>query len=215
MPAPGDPAQPTPAACPRCHQPLTFRLACAACGALFAEPQLDAFAQLGLPAAYALDEKRLNDHYLTVSRLAHPDRHVVAGEAAQDHAEAVMALANRARATLLDYRSRAEALILRLSADAGLKPPAKRQPPADFLMEIMDTTEQVAQANDGEKAALLDNIRGRIAALEADLAKGFSVLPPADAVATCARARDLLDRLAYWHRLQENATGAGEHKLVS
>lgn len=212
MPAAPSPAQPL---CPQCQKPLVFRLACAGCGALFANPKLDPFAQLGLPARYALDAQLLSDRYLTVSRLAHPDRHVNAAEAAQDLAESVMALANRARSVLLDDRARAEALLARLAADAGLTPAAKQQPPADFLMEIMEITEQLAQADDSEKAALTDNIRSQIAALRADLAQNFAVLPPADPAATCAHGRDLLDRWSYWQRLYENATGAGEHKLVS
>lgn len=206
---PENPARPT---CPHCQKPLTARLACLACGALFPDPQSDAFDQLGLPAQFAVDPQMLETRFLAISRLAHPDRHVAAGEDAQDRAEAVMALANRARATLEDPRARAEMLLARLQKSAGIAVPGKIQPPPAFLMEVMDLTETLAAAGDSEKKQVADNIQARLVDERSTLGNLFAAA--GDPSARAAQARATLDRMAYWHRLLENATGAGEHKLV-
>ncbi|HTL52512.1 MAG TPA: iron-sulfur cluster co-chaperone HscB C-terminal domain-containing protein [Planctomycetota bacterium] len=207
-------AKPALPACPHCQKPLFTRLACSACGALFLADGCDAFDQLGIPAQFAVDPLQVETNYLAVSRLAHPDRHVAGSEEAQDRAEGVMALANRARAALLDDCARAELLQARLQNASGAKPPpAKVQPPPDFLMEVMELTEQLAAANDSEKAAMADNIRSRLAEYKRELALLFAAA--GDEAKRAAQVRSTLDRMAYWHRLLENATGTGEHKLVS
>ncbi|MGH7144468.1 MAG: iron-sulfur cluster co-chaperone HscB C-terminal domain-containing protein [Planctomycetota bacterium] len=220
---PSDPLSPASASaaasgaaapCGRCGEPLTFALACSKCGALFPEAAGDAFDLLGLPPAFELDAARLQNNYLGLSRLAHPDRHVNAGEEAQEAAEAVMALANRSRAQLEEPRERAEVLIARILREANLPPAEKMPPPPGFLMEIMELTERLAAADDGQKAALADNIRTELAQLETTLAEVLATLPPADPADTAARAREVLDQMAYWRRLLENATGTGGHRLV-
>lgn len=208
MPPPAAPTTPTfnPPPCPNCSAPRATLLGCAACGALFRNDQADVFSLMGLPAQYTLDLPRLDAGYLAISRLAHPDRHVSKSDDAQELAEVVMAQANRARQVLLDDRLRAEALWQRLGGN-GSTP--KKQPEPAFLMEVMELTEQLAGAGDSEKAALTDNIRARLNAMRAELTQQFAATPP-----PLTAIRDTLDRMAYWNRMLENATGTGEHKLV-
>ncbi|MBX7102795.1 MAG: hypothetical protein K1X57_01850 [Gemmataceae bacterium] len=121
----------------------------------------DHFARLGLTPGFALDPAELQRRYLVASRSVHPD---LAGEAAGADA----ARLNEAFAVLRDPFRRGDHLVTLLG---GPGPNEVRQPPAEFLEEMLELRMAIAGGATPELAATVD---ARRAAVIADLAAGFA-----------------------------------------
>lgn len=129
----------------------------------------DHFARLGLPRAFALDPAELQRRYLAASRAVHPDH---AGEAAGADA----ARLNEAFAVLRDPYRRADHLLTLLG---GPGPTEVRQPPAEFLEEMLELrmaiaagpTPEIARTVESRRAAVLDELRQGFEADAADLTR--------------------------------------------
>jgi molecular chaperone HscB len=104
-------------------------------------PVLSKFDVLGLPPRYDLDPDELERRYRERSRAAHPDR---AGRAPGDRVRALEAQAalNDAYRTLRSPVTRAEHLL----ALVGVTLSDKETVPQEFLMEILELREALAEA---------------------------------------------------------------------
>lgn len=102
----------------------------------------DAFEVLGLPARYDLDPVELSARHRELSRALHPDRYQGRGASERRQALYKAIEVNDAFRSLKDPVKRAELLLARLGVTVGEQ--AERQMPPDFLMEIMELREKLA-----------------------------------------------------------------------
>lgn len=179
----------------------------------------DAFAVLGLTPRFDLDAAELRRAYLQRSAELHPDRaesgatHPTAGGADGDvpgDVDLAAAELNQAKATLEDPEKRAVALLELLG---GLSKEADRTLPAGFLMEMMETRQQIDAELEGrrgeEREALLekwdewaDARRARHIAKVAELFR--EILPRGTPAASALKAiRMELNAWRYTERLLE------------
>lgn len=116
-----------------------------------APPPSDYFSLLGLPAIYAIDKDELESRYLARSREVHPDRFV--GAEARERVEALGATMelNEAYKILRDDVRRAEHLLARHGLTIG----GNEQLDPDFLMDVLEAREELAEAQAaGDQAAI-------------------------------------------------------------
>lgn len=108
----------------------------------------DSFALFQLPQQYDLDKGLLEERYLQLSRVTHPD--LVREELRDDpRLTALSSFVNEAYRLLKDDFSRAEMLLKVQSDGLGIDPNAL---PAHFLMEMLDLQEEVEYfTEDAEK----------------------------------------------------------------
>ena len=117
----------------------------------------DAFDTLGLPARFDLTPAQIQRAYLARTARLHPDAGA-GGDGEEDAAEVARRSAelNGARAAIEHLETRANLLLARLG---GPSKEADRALPAGFLMEIMETREQVEAARASGDAAELERWR--------------------------------------------------------
>lgn len=116
------------------------------------------FDILGLPAAFELNLKTLEQAYFTAQRACHPDRFIGKPEADRLAAIGKSQLVNDAYETLKNPLTRAEHL-LDLQGIHALSDDAKVPP--EILMEMMDLRERIFDAgSDGaELAAIVGEVK--------------------------------------------------------
>jgi len=143
-------------ACPYCGEPSGSTLACLACGKLLEETEGDNhFARLGVTPLEALDEDKLEAHYLRLSRLLHPDFQGASDDATRALALSHSATLNHAYRTLRDEQARHEYLLELLHPGALEK---HKQLDPEFLMEAMEVNEELEQAHEDGCADTVNRI---------------------------------------------------------
>lgn len=189
-----------PGDCTSCGVQRELSYLCEACGVLTREPaRLDHFARLGLPRTYALDKDQLEEAYLKLSRLLHPDRRVREGAAVQAKAMVLSARLNEAYTTLKDDVSRAEHLLALAGGPSGDQ---DRTTPPGFLMEQLELREAAEEATTPDALrALLDQVSPARAAAKAKVAELLTgaCFPSQE---LCRKVRVELNTLRYWNTLQ-------------
>lgn len=169
----------------------------------------DAFATLGLPPRFDLDEADLHRRFIAASAGAHPDRH--ADPIAQAEAAERSAAINEAYRVLRDPESRAAALL------AALGGPAKEEDkslPPDLLVEMMAVRERQEEAVEtGDAATLRELADWARAQREAHLARVAELFDQAQSAGPRERADALravrleLNALRYFQRMIEQSPG--------
>lgn len=118
---------------------------------------LNPFHVLGLPRSVELDRARVQQAYLARSSALHPDLH-----ADDPELESAAAELNKAREMLLDDEQRLTALWKLLVAESPLGPDIQRAVledkslPPGFLMEMMETREEIERATATADRSALD-----------------------------------------------------------
>ncbi len=102
--------------------------------------ELDYFTCLNLPRWLAIDEKKLEDTFYSLSRAFHPDFYANKDEAEKCVSLGNTALLNTAYRTLKDPIQRAEYLI---RLEAGSAKDIRSAPPADLFDEILELQEDL------------------------------------------------------------------------
>lgn len=136
----------------------------------------DPFETLGLEHRFDLDVKQVEERYRELSRVLHPDRHV-----GQPPAERRLALGKAVEVgaavrALRDPVARAVALL----RAKGLALGEREEPPAspEFLMEVLDTREELSEAKRRRELPRIERIEQRVRAWEkettAELVAGFA-----------------------------------------
>ncbi|HKW80735.1 MAG TPA: Fe-S protein assembly co-chaperone HscB [Casimicrobiaceae bacterium] len=132
----------------------------------------DYFALFGLPPRYRFDADRLDAAYRALQGAVHPDRFAAAGESERRIALQSSARVNEAYRALKDPVARAQYLLSLHGVDATAETDTAL--PLDFLERQLERREAVEEARVERDAprleALLREVRGEIAALEAALA---------------------------------------------
>lgn len=165
----------------------------------------DPFEELGLPARFDLDAAVLERAFLRRAASVHPDMASEGGSAAEaGETENRAAALNVARAILADPEKRANALLAKLGGPT--KEQDKSLPPG-FLMEIMETRQEVEADLAGADPSERDKWRGWAADRRRDYAARvggmFASLDAQAAPAALGEIRRELNAWRYIERLIE------------
>ena len=179
---------------------------------------MDPFATLGLPRRYEIDDAQLEANYRELQRALHPDRH--AGASASQRRMSVLKAVevNDAYRALKDDLRRAEALCALY--DGGHGPVGGEPEDPEFLMEMLELREALAEAKEHNHGERVRDLREQVEALQgqarAELAGAFAALPehgegaPDGALAAVHRA---IGRLKYFRRFLDEVDAAQEQEL--
>ncbi len=128
------------------------------------------FEFFGLEMAFRIDENALRRAFLANSKKWHPDRFGLASEAEREQVLELSTRNNEAFKTLADEALRIE-YVLRQKGFLTADERQNEQLPPDFLMEMMDLNEELADLAFDENAEKLAAAEANIDALEAALKK--------------------------------------------
>ena len=131
---------------------------CDHCRSLFPADQLSHFELLGIPPTYDVSADTLRQHYLSVSRGVHPDRHADVGGALSVRLSAQL---NEAFRVLADPILRAEYL---LELAGGASAATQRDVPPEVLADTLELREELQEARLEDDAARLEDCRKRVEA---------------------------------------------------
>ena len=191
--------------------------ACPKCGKLQPPRTSDYFAYLGIPRAYHVSADALGEILRDRSRKLHPDRFARAEPRERSLSLQHTTLLNDAVRTLRDPQRRAEYVLslYGLKAGGNDRPGAKMDP--DFLMEMMETREELAAARKKNDAAQLakmaESAKKETAALQAQVDAKFSAWETNTAEKKpLEQIVGLLDKMRYFEQILAEAEGrAIEH----
>ena len=187
---------------------------CPACGKVQPPPPprgvVDKFAVLGLPRAYELDERALDETFRALSRKLHPDRFARATPRERRFSLEQTTLLNDAYRTLRDPVRRAEHLLaLRGVKVAGEERSGAAAMPQEFLEQALEDREKLLEAKmeGGQEAVarLAEGVRGK--RQEAMDEIGRALREPQPSEAQLQRTAELLARLRYYARYLDEVEG--------
>jgi molecular chaperone HscB len=150
------------------------------------------FELFDLAPAYSLDIERLEDSYKELQSLVHPDRYAQAADAERRASMQWTTRVNEAYSTLKNPVQRAKYLLELQGVDVGFE--TNTQMPADFLMQQLETREQLEGALQNKDSNFLDLLRRDLSEkrkrLEAQI--GESIDARKDYAAATALVRKLM-----------------------
>ena len=150
------------------------------------------FELFNLAPAYSLDTERLEDSYKELQSLVHPDRYAQAADAERRASMQWTTRVNEAYSTLRDPVQRARHILELHGVDVGFE--TNTQMPTDFLMQQLETREQLEEAQQKKDSGFLDSLRNGLVTkrklLEAEI--GESIDTRKDYVKATALVRKLM-----------------------
>jgi len=164
---------------------------------------LNPFSELGLAETFAVDVKALEKTHRELSRALHPDRYVQAPAGERRAALERAVRVNEAFRAVRDPLSRAEALFTLRGTPIGDGHEPKPEP--DFLMEVLEAREALAEAKAERDGATVARLReateGHLARTLEGLGEAFERpgQPTQDAV-------KLLGKLRFFRRYLEEVS---------
>jgi molecular chaperone HscB len=162
---------------------------------------MDPFATLGLPPTFEIDLAAAEKTHRDLSRALHPDRYVGASPSERRAALERAVAVNEAWRVLRDPIARAEALLALRGVEVREGTEPKSSP--EFLMEMLERREALAEARQGKDLLAVRKIAGEIEALargtQDDLSKGF-------AAGAASELRGKLGELRYYRRLLDEVS---------
>jgi molecular chaperone HscB len=162
----------------------------------------DAFAVFGLPRRYPVDLADLEKRYRELSRKHHPDRFVTAPAAERVRALGASTALNDAYRLLKRPDARAQHLL----ALSGMGITEADRLPQDFLVDVLELREALAEARAGgdtaARAALEADVQARQTAAMSRVEAALSAEPP-----DLAAAKADLMTLRYFDRFLAEAAG--------
>jgi molecular chaperone HscB len=162
---------------------------------------MDPFETLGLPPTFEIDLAAAEKTHRDLSRALHPDRYVRASPSERRAALERAVAVNAAWRVVRDPIARAEALLKLRGVELGEGTEPKSSP--EFLMEMMERREALAEARQGKDLGALRKIASDIEVLvratQAELSKGF-------AGGEAAGLRGKLGELRYYRRLLDEVS---------
>ncbi|HWA36449.1 MAG TPA: Fe-S protein assembly co-chaperone HscB [Burkholderiales bacterium] len=166
----------------------------------------DPFELFGLAPAYALDRGALEQAYKDLQALIHPDRFASAGDAERRASMQLTTRVNEAYRTLRDPVQRAKHLLERNGIDVAFE--TDTQMPTDFLLQQLETREELEGAVAKKDFSFLDSLKKRLEGQRTNLEAliGESI----DARKEYAGAKDLVRKLMFLQRIEEEIDAAYE-----
>jgi molecular chaperone HscB len=157
------------------------------------------FELFDLPPAYALDIGRLENSYKELQTLVHPDRYAQAADAERRASMQWTTRVNEAYSTLKDPVQRAKHILELHGVDVGFE--TNTQMPTDFLLQQLETREQLEEAIQKKDSGFLDSLRsnlmGKRKLLEAEIGKSI------DAKKDYGAAADLVRKLMFLQKIDD------------
>jgi molecular chaperone HscB len=187
---------------------------CPACGKVQPPPPpagvLDKFAVLGLPRAYEIDDRALDETFHALSRKLHPDRFARATPRERRFSLEQTTLLNDAYRTLRDPVKRAEHLLaLRGVKVAGEERGSGQAMPQEFLEQALEDREKLLEAKmeggPGAVAQLAQGVRTKRQQAMDEIATALREQRPTPA--QLKRTAELLARLRYYARYLDEVEG--------
>src|SRR5712671_4642207 len=118
------------------------------------------FELFDLAPAYALDTERLEDSYKELQTLVHPDRYAQAADAERRASMQWTTRVNEAYSALKDPVQRAKHILELRGVDVGFE--TNTQMPTDFLLQQLETREQLEEALQKKNSGFLDSLRSSL-----------------------------------------------------
>ena len=164
------------------------------------------FELFDLAPCYALDAEQLERSYKELQSLVHPDRHVQAVQPEQRASMQWTTRVNDAYRILKDPVQRAKHILELHGVDVAFE--TNTQMPSDFLIQQLETREQLEEAIQKKNSGFLDSLRGNLAAKKKvlEIAIGESI----DARKDYAGAVDHVRKLMFLERLDAELDAAYE-----
>jgi molecular chaperone HscB len=182
----------------------------------------DPFATLGFAHQYAIDKSALDRRYRELQQALHPDRHTSAPASARALTLHKAVAVNEAYRVLRDDLKRGEALLQVLGGQV-----TEHVADPELLMEMMELREALTEARTAAAADEVARLAGVVAkkaeGARSELAAAFTQLQSVDAGvstdsaksgALLAHAQQLLGRLRYYHRFQEEVARFEDEALA-
>lgn len=133
-----------PVRCTHCQAEMDSPMVCESCNSLQPiGPDAEAFELLQLVPTFAIDLEQLENVYLRLSRMVHPDYFGKTGGPEKLLSEDLSARLNNAYRTLADPLTRSEYLLARAGGPAASD---DKRVPSELLIEVMATRERIEQA---------------------------------------------------------------------
>ena len=162
------------------------------------------FELFDLPPAYSLDIGRLENSYKELQTLVHPDRYAQAADAERRASMQWTTRVNEAYSTLKDPVQRAKHILELHGVDVGFE--TNTQMPTDFLMQQLETREQLEEAQQKKDSAFLDSLRNNLLekrkSLEAQIGESI------DAKKDYAEAANLVRKLMFLQKIDDEIDAA-------
>jgi molecular chaperone HscB len=139
---------------------------------------MDPFATLGIARSYDVDLAAVEKTHRDLSRALHPDRFVGASPSERRAALAKAVEVNEAWRVVRDPIRRAEALLRLRGAAVGEEEGARSAADPEFLMEMLEQREALAEAKQARDLAAVRRmaaaVESRALAVERELGRGFA-----------------------------------------
>jgi molecular chaperone HscB len=182
----------------------------------------DPFATLGFAHQYAIDKSALDRRYRELQQALHPDRHASAPASARALTLHKAVAVNEAYRVLRDDLKRGEALLQVLGGHV-----TEHSADPELLMEMMELRGALTEARAVTDAVEVARLAGVVAknadGARSELAAAFMQLQSvgtgagvdsAKSGALLAHAQQLLGRLRYYHRFQEEVARFEDEALA-
>lgn len=162
------------------------------------------FELFDLAPAYSLDTERLENSYKELQTLVHPDRYAQAADSERRASMQWTTRVNEAYSALRDPVQRAKYILELHGVDVGFE--TNTQMPTDFLLQQLETREQLEAAIQKKDAGFLDSLRsnlmGKRKLLEAQIGESI------DARKDYVHATDLVRRLMFLQKIDDEIDAA-------
>lgn len=153
------------------------------------------FALFGIQASFEIDKKKIEDNYLKLQTLLHPDRFATASEQARRISVQQSAYLNEAYNTLMDTCNRA-AYLLQLKGVVRDKQATMADD--NFLVEQMELRERLEAATTAESDQALAQLSSEIETQSKQIEQAFEQAYREDELDS---AHQLLDKMKFMQKL--------------
>ncbi len=164
------------------------------------------FELFDLEPSYAIDAQALEQSYRDLQSLIHPDRYAQAGDAERRASMQITTRVNEAYRVLKDPVQRAKHLLELHGVDVQFE--TNTQMPTDFLLQQLETREELEGAAAKKDFSFLDNLRKKLQlqskALEAQIGQSI------DERKDHAGAAELVRKLMFLQRIEAEIDSAYE-----
>jgi molecular chaperone HscB len=170
---------------------------------------MDYFSLFGLPVQLDVEQKELRAKYLELSRRTHPDYFATSGAAAQEDALQATAELNKAFKTL---SNREETIRYVLEQKGLIEQDEKYKLSPDFLMEMLEINEAIAELAFEKDPAQEAAVRNQIKQIENDMYTPVAAIVEsyAEGITTkeeLLQVKDYYFRKKYLERLEQQLRG--------
>lgn len=164
------------------------------CGVVQSVRDVSYFEIIGIKDSFDVDTTDLSNKYKELQKLLHPDKHTLKSETEKQLAEEQSSLVNKAYTTLIKPLNRALYMLERAGQPLEEENSSVDQ---EFLVEIMEINEEIAEADSTEALKPIDNVNKK------RLDENIKSLSTAFKNGDITMAKNLVIRLKYFTNIDE------------